>query len=535
MVTYLAPGTVLMGNYRIERILGQGGLSIKYLATDLSLSRLVAIKEFYPKDLCSRSDGMNLVAMGSSYNHDLVEWLKAKFLKEARSIARLNNPYVIRIYSIFEANNTAYYVMEYIDGVNLRELVSRMGPHPLGKALEYIGKIGNALEYVHHNHINHLNINPSNILIRKTDDNPILIDFGLQKQYNAQGNQTSTILPDSSHGFAPLEHYNSVGINELNATSDVYSLAATLYFLLTGMVPPEASKLPETGLTFPNHIPEYIQRAIVRGMSFSRSNRQQSVRSFLSELGNSVSHGEERTVMTHQQFESSVTPRPQGMQRQTRVASAPVETSATIPSPQKESSRLKTFIIIGVAALLLILATVWITLSVSKTKTIPVTAENLEITEAPAYNTEALPEEPSPKAVKPAPEAPVKKLSVKEAATRVLNDSPYPIAPGHHLFKGKADGNLPILVYIDVDSRGNISGKMAYESTLRKYGDTPDHYMYINGSFNGNRLSLSVDDNKGNLQDWNLSVRENGMKYVLTGDAYSYTKNKTFSINVSGK
>ena len=118
----------------------------------------------------------------------------------------------------------------------------------------------------------------------------------------------------------------------------------------------------------------------------------------------------------------------------------------------------------------------------------------------------------------------------------VLNDSPYPIAPGHHKFTGKAEGQYPIVVYIDVTSGGNVSGKMAYKSTLEKYGDTDDHYMYFTGArFSGRELYLSVDDNKGNHQEWELHVSDNGNAYKLRGSAYSYTKDKTFSIDVSGR
>ena len=117
----------------------------------------------------------------------------------------------------------------------------------------------------------------------------------------------------------------------------------------------------------------------------------------------------------------------------------------------------------------------------------------------------------------------------------VLNDSPYPIAPGHHSFSGMADGNLPIVVYIDVSSSGSVSGKMAYKSTLQKYGNTAKNYMYFNGYFSGNNLSLSVDDEKGNHQEWELHVSDNGSKYQLSGSAYSYTRDKNFSIKVSGK
>lgn len=98
-----------------------------------------------------------------------------------------------------------------------------------------------------------------------------------------------------------------------------------------------------------------------------------------------------------------------------------------------------------------------------------------------------------------------------------------------------ADGNLPIIVYINVDSSGNVSGKMAYKSTLKNYGDKPKNYMSMSGDFQGNDLYLDVDDEKGNHQEWQIRVSDDGKKYHLKGSAYSYTRDKTFSINVSGK
>lgn len=120
-------------------------------------------------------------------------------------------------------------------------------------------------------------------------------------------------------------------------------------------------------------------------------------------------------------------------------------------------------------------------------------------------------------------------------AKQALNTSPYPMAPGSHKLNGNADGNMPIVVYIDVSSSGNISGKMAYKEILKKYGDTAGHYMYFTGYFSGNEMILSVDDEKGNHQDWTLSVSDDGSKYKLYGEAYSYTRDKYFSISVTGK
>lgn len=119
---------------------------------------------------------------------------------------------------------------------------------------------------------------------------------------------------------------------------------------------------------------------------------------------------------------------------------------------------------------------------------------------------------------------------VKESKP-LINNSPYPIAPGSHTFSGKAEGKYPIVVYLTVSSNGSVSGKMAYKSTLKKYGNSADHYMYMNGSFSGNTLYLTVD---GGEEEWTVKASDNGSKYKLSGSAYNYKHMKSFSINVSG-
>ena len=165
----LKTGTLLdHGMYRVERILGQGGFGITYLATDLGLDKFRAIKEFFPKDYCDRDDTTSHVTLGTSNTAEFVDKLKKKFIKEARNISHLDqHSGIITIHRVFEENNTAYYVMDYIEGENLSQMVKNKGPLPPEKAIEYIEKVGKALEYVHKHRINHLDIKPANILIRK--------------------------------------------------------------------------------------------------------------------------------------------------------------------------------------------------------------------------------------------------------------------------------------------------------------------------------------------------------------------------------
>ncbi len=277
---------LLHDTYRIEKVLGQGGFGITYLATDINLERKVAIKEFFPKNYCDRNYTTSQVTLGTQSSKEFVDKLKVKFLKEARNIAKLNNPGIIKIHAAFEQNNTAYYVMDYIEGTSLLELIRKNGPLTEKQALGYIEKVGEALQYVHSLRMNHLDIKPSNIMIQRSNNQPILIDFGSSKQYDSEGHQTSTTPVGISHGYAPMEQYLVGGVKDFSPQTDLYSLAATLYFILSEVVPPQAMELVEDDLTFPQSIPSHLIGPISKAMANKRADRHESVKAFIDDLKN---------------------------------------------------------------------------------------------------------------------------------------------------------------------------------------------------------------------------------------------------------
>lgn len=324
--------TLRHGTYRILRILGQGGFGITYLALDLNLDRKVAIKEFFPKDYCDREGETSHVTLGTSSTEEFVSKLKAKFLKEARNIAKFDNPGIIRIHAAFEENNTAYYVMDYIEGSTLSEMVKRNGPLPTDKALGYIKKVGEALEYVHGHRMNHLDVKPANIMVRASDDIPVLIDFGLSKQYDSEGQQTSTTPTGISHGYAPMEQYNDGGVKEFSPQTDLYSLAATLYYILSGVVPPQATKLVDETLMFPEEIPASLIKPIGRAMKTARRYRHNSIREFLDQLDKAVE--DDATVISR----PVVNPKPKKRTIEEKtVMPKPIEEKNKRPEPEKNS------------------------------------------------------------------------------------------------------------------------------------------------------------------------------------------------------
>lgn len=292
------------GKYRIIRILGQGGFGITYLAEHTMLDKMVAIKEFFPKEYCDRNESTSHVTVGTKNNVELVASLKRKFLKEAKNIAKLDHPGIVKIHDIFEENNTAYYVMDYIDGENLSNIVKSGGPLSENKAIEYIIKVGKALEYIHSKKMTHFDVKPTNIIIKKENDEPILIDFGLSKQYSTGSEETSTIINAVSNGFSPLELYNPENLKEFSPQSDVYSLGATLYYLLTGIVPPKAITLIESQLEiesqldFLDALSKNISKAIEQSLVINKDSRFESVSSFIEYIiGNSSEIKSDNTII----------------------------------------------------------------------------------------------------------------------------------------------------------------------------------------------------------------------------------------------
>lgn len=264
------------GKYRIIRVLGQGGFGITYMAENILLGRFVAIKEFFPKDYCGR-DNTSHLTIGTENNKETVEKLKARFLKEAQNIAKLDHPNIVKIFDVFEENNSAYYVMDLIIGENLNEIIKKTGPLSKSRALEIINKVGDALDYIHSRKMTHLDVKPANIVIREKDNQPILIDFGLSKQFNLQGEATSTMLHGISHGYSPMELYTYGSITSFTPQTDIYSLAATLFYVTSGQVPPSASEIIETGITFPVSFDSELKSIINKGMQPSRSKRPSTI------------------------------------------------------------------------------------------------------------------------------------------------------------------------------------------------------------------------------------------------------------------
>lgn len=252
----LQPGTVLPGKgivYTIEKVLGQGSFGITYLASarlEGSLGSFVsdskvALKEFFMRNHNSRRPGS--AAVSAPGDQSLFLSYRDKFVKEALSLSRLHHKGIVKVCDLFEYNNTAYYAMELLDE-SLEHFISGMpgGCLPEWTAVELAITVGEAIKYLHGQNMVHLDLKPGNIMLR--GDDPVLIDFGLSKQYDAAGRaETSANVGGGTPGYAPLEQVAFSTAGTLPVTMDVYAMGATLYRMLSGETPPPAHNINEYG------------------------------------------------------------------------------------------------------------------------------------------------------------------------------------------------------------------------------------------------------------------------------------------------
>lgn len=291
MESMLRVGTVLHGTYRIDSYLSSGGFGNTYVATHINFNEKYAIKEFFMKGVNER-DGNN-TAVSVSNNEKVTEFNEQleKFKKEARRLRKLNNSHIVRVYDLFEENGTAYYVMDYINGENLKERLKRTG-QPLNEkeATAVLLQVIDALNEVHSNGIWHLDLKPANVMIDQ-DGIVKLIDFGASKQFNNKtGGALSTSSVTYTNGFAPIEQMEK-SYEKLGPWTDFYALGATLYNVLTNQRPPMPSDINDDhtpdkhlSLPLPPGVSNKLRDIILWLMKTNRKERPASVKEILDNL-----------------------------------------------------------------------------------------------------------------------------------------------------------------------------------------------------------------------------------------------------------
>ena len=282
----LRKGTRLIGRYTIEGVLGQGGFGITYLGIDELHEKKVAIKEFFPQGIVTRNieyqDTVTVTFVGEKDNY---EKGKERFLKEARTMAKFSKDEgIVKALDFFEINNTAYIVMEYLEGITLKQYLrenQRIAPEDL---IELLVPLIESLDEIHSQGMIHRDISPDNIMVLP-DGRIKLMDFGAARDYTEFGEKSLSIV--LKPGYAPPEQYQTHGIQ--GPWTDIYALCATMYKCITGENPPDAiervmddslKKISEFGIV----IPPQEEAAIIKGMSVSAKDRYQDIKDFCEDL-----------------------------------------------------------------------------------------------------------------------------------------------------------------------------------------------------------------------------------------------------------
>ncbi|MDR2196452.1 MAG: protein kinase [Coriobacteriales bacterium] len=278
----LQPGSILNGRYLVGRPLGQGGFGITYLAFDMTLQIKVAIKEFLPTGMVSRDSDRSTVILLSRRNDGEFRFNKEKFLDEARILARLSDaPNIVKVQNYFTENNTAYFTMEYVDGISLKERVAQQGGRlPWELVSGYLLPIASALVQVHAENLLHRDISPDNIYLTRKGTSKLL-DFGAARSSGGDARSMSIIL---KHGFAPEEQYRTHG--RQGPWTDVYALAATYYYCLTGTLTPDSiDRLHTDTLVAPSqlgvNLPPGAEAALLKALAVHGDDRFRDMQAFM--------------------------------------------------------------------------------------------------------------------------------------------------------------------------------------------------------------------------------------------------------------
>lgn len=245
--TVLPQGTILHGtscSYTIIKMLGQGTFGITYLAST-SYGESVAVKEFFMREI----NGRNGSSVTSGNKKGMVDYYRKKFVREAGNLSKLHHPNIISVREAWAENDTVYYSMEYLDGGSLDDLILSEGGLTEADALRYTREMATALMFMHNNKMLHLDLKPSNVMLKH--GHAVLIDFGYAKQYAADGlPESSATIGKGTLGYAPIEQNNPNEWKDFPVTMDIYALGATMFKMLTGHTPPEASEVLNNGFPY---------------------------------------------------------------------------------------------------------------------------------------------------------------------------------------------------------------------------------------------------------------------------------------------
>lgn len=283
---HLPPETILAGKYRIDQVEQEGGFSIVYRGHDIILDINISIKEYFPRELAYREKNAKNIIAYTGEAEAVYEHGMEKFLTEAQTLAKLQSlSHIVRISDFFYENDTAYIIMDYVQGTNLQNYVQKYGILPPGQVLALMKPILKSLAQIHDRGLLHRDISPQNIIYTEQGE-AYLIDFGTTRPFKKDTYMTTTV--SFKRGYAAEEQYREKG--EQGPWTDVYAICATMYFLLTGNTPTESVQrgikdtLPSLNEQQISSLTPNIRKALAKGMAVSHEKRYQSIEALYQEL-----------------------------------------------------------------------------------------------------------------------------------------------------------------------------------------------------------------------------------------------------------
>ena len=557
----LPEGTILAGQYMIEKVLGQGGFGITYRATDHKTNQKVAVKEFFPDTLAYRE--RKIVISYPGERSENYEYGKESFLQEAKTLAEfIGNVNIVRIHSYFEENGTAYFVMDYIEGKSFDEYIKeRGGKISVEEARNILVPVMDALGIVHSRGIIHRDVTPDNIFI--TNEGTVkLLDFGAARY--SLGDKSRSLDVILKHGFAPKEQYTRRG--KQGPFTDIYSLGATFYFAVTGKRPPDSvDRLDEDDLIPPSNlgvnITEYQERAILQALSVQPAERFQSIAEFKKVLLNESSATNQIFFTAPDANAAPVSPEPPIVQQvpstvqqaaqqvqseqmplPTQQAVLPVQTGQSMQDAQKQGNAQNKKLIIGLCVACGVFALVIAFLignafsnknDVTTSGGGSVNQENSSQSSG-SYADNSTTATPEPATVTPEPATPepvtydVSELVVVgNTAANIKNQGKYTEWDGIQFYVNENDHSLYFAEngYIYRNKTGNFSCLSYYNGIL--------YFLYNGKAYMRNMTEDTAETLIPELEAYSGNIQS---LYVTTGCYFIYTDGKLYRISrVTGK
>jgi serine/threonine protein kinase len=406
----------LLHEYRIEGVLGRGGFGITYLATDTSLNRRVAIKEYFPREISSRADTLKVSPAKNKEERETFQWGLDRFLSEARTLAIFDDPNIIAVRRFFEANGTAYLVMDYCNGESLDEVIKKQGPLNQAQVISILSPLLKSLERIHQANFLHRDIKPANLFIRE-DGSPVLLDFGSARQQLSGHSHTVTSL--ATAGYAPLEQYSTSG--KQGPGVDIYGLAATLYRAMTGDKPQDAldrvlhDQLNPLSARLLGKFDKQLLQGIDAAMGIRPESRPQKIGEWRELLGGAFMNGKQ---IDREEWDKSST------------VLKPINSFSKSASSSAKKNLKVIFLVVAIVLSILVYSVV--TIRMSKENSLPTKVVTITPTSVPApavQAIQAIKSEPKVEKAIPIPAKPSKNEAAQNTNTDVEKAIPIPAKP----------------------------------------------------------------------------------------------------------